>query len=553
MDWTLERSHRFAPRQGPVVIVVMDGVGLGREDEGNAVWLARKPTLDRLMARHPWTKLRAHGTAVGLPSDDDMGNSEVGHNAIGAGRVFAQGARLVNEAVASGSLWTGKGWRALMERCGGADGGALHFIGLLSDGNVHSHIDQLFALLDRASEEGVRRVRVHPLLDGRDVEEISAFRYIDALEAKLASLGAGADRDYRIASGGGRMVTTMDRYEADWAIVARGWRAHVHGDAERFQSAREAVQTFYDRDADATDQFLPQFVVAEGGEPVGAMRDGDGVVFFNFRGDRAIEISRAFEEGEEFAAFDRGRVPDVLYAGIMEYDGDFHIPRTFLVDPPHIQRTMGEYLAHNGVRQFACSETQKFGHVTYFWNGNRGGKFDEALERYVEIPSDRVPFEQRPWMKAAEITDEALRAIAEGFPFIRINYPNGDMVGHSGVRQAAIVAVEAVDLSLGRLLRAVADAKGVALVLADHGNADEMYEWSAKKGDFKRGPDGGPIVKTAHTLNPVPFLLYDPAPGSTLGLRTDVPAPGLANVAATTLNLLGFEAPQDYEPSLVDC
>jgi 2,3-bisphosphoglycerate-independent phosphoglycerate mutase len=351
------------------------------------------------------------------------------------------------------------------------------------------------------------------------------------------------------------MVTTMDRYEADWEIVARGWRAHVHGDAERFRSAREAIRTFYDRDPRATDQFLPPFVVAdEAGAPVGRIVDGDGVVFFNFRGDRAIEISRAFESGPDFAKFDRGPVPDVLYAGLMQYDGDYGIPKNFLVDPPRIERTMGEFLARNGVRQFACSETQKYGHVTYFWNGNRGGKFDEATERYLEIPSDRVPFEQRPWMKAAEVTDACIQAIGEGWPLIRLNWANGDMVGHSGVLRAAIVAVEAVDLCLERLLRAVAEAQGVALVLADHGNADEMYEWDAKRKDFKRDATGRPMVRTAHSLNPVPCILYDPvgaAQGRPLALRDDLPQAGLSNVAATALNLLGFAAPDGFDPSLL--
>jgi len=484
-----------------------------------------------------------------------MGNSEVGHNALGAGRVYAQGAKRVNEAIATGALFEGHTWRALMERCAGERGGTLHLVGLLSDGNVHSHIEQVLALVDGADREGVRRVRVHALLDGRDVEEISALRYVGALEARLATISAKPGREYRIASGGGRMVTTMDRYEADWEIVARGWRAHVHGDAERFPSAAAAIQAFYDRDPRATDQFLPPFVVAdERGEPVGRIVDGDGVVFFNFRGDRAIEISRAFEGGPEFAKFDRGRVPDVLYAGMMQYDGDYQIPKRFLVDPPRIERTVGEFLARNGVRQFACSETQKYGHVTYFWNGNRGGKFDEATERYVEVPSDRVPFEQRPWMKAAEITDTCVEAIAQGWPLVRLNWANGDMVGHSGVLQAAIVAVEAVDLCLERLLRAVADAKGVALVLADHGNADEMYEWDAKKKTFKRDAAGRPMVRTAHSLNPVPCVLFDPvgaAAGRPLPLRTDLAHAGLSNVAATALNLLGYAAPEDFEPSLL--
>jgi len=536
MTLRLDPHPRFNPCPGPVVVVVMDGVGLGRADRGDAVHLARTPTLDGL-ARGSWTRLAAHGTAVGMPSDGDMGNSEVGHNALGAGRVFDQGAKLVDAAIASGSLFHGAGWREVV-----AAPRALHFVGLLSDGNVHSHQDHLEALLERAAADGVKRLYVHPLLDGRDVDATSALRYLHRLEARLARLRDGGV-DARIASGGGRMVTTMDRYEADWSIVERGWRAHVLGDGRRFGSAREAVETYRAEDG-TTDQFLPPFVVASEDGPVATIEDGDSVVFFNFRGDRAIEISRAFTE-PDFDAFDRVRVPDVVYAGMMEYDGDLHVPPRFLVEPPAIDRTMGEHLAASGVTQFACSETQKYGHVTYFWNGNRGGMFDERLEEYREIPSDLVPFEQRPWMKAAEITDATLEAIGRDRPprFVRINYANGDMVGHTGDLGATILAVESMDLALGRLLRGVEKAGGVALVTADHGNADQMYRVDKATGGYLEAP------LTSHTLNPVPLYLFDPSGARRLGDRDDA---GLANVGATALGLLGFAAPDGWTSSLLE-
>ncbi len=526
---------RFNPCPGPVVVVVMDGVGLGRADRGDAVHLARTPTLDRL-ARGPWVRLAAHGTAVGMPSDGDMGNSEVGHNALGAGRVFDQGAKLVDQAVRSGSLWSGRGWREVV-----AGPRALHFIGLLSDGNVHSHQDHLEALLARAAADGVGRLCVHPLLDGRDVDATSALRYIERLEGVLAGLRAGGV-DARIASGGGRMTTTMDRYEADWSIVERGWRAHVLGEGRRFPSAADAVRTFRAEDG-TVDQFLPAFVVEADGAPVATIEDGDSVVFFNFRGDRAIELSRAFTE-PDFDAFDRVRVPATTFAGMMEYDGDLHIPARFLVEPPAIDRTMGEHLAAAGVTQFACSETQKFGHVTYFWNGNRGGKFDDASEEYLEIPSDLVPFEQRPWMKAAEITDATIAALRRDAPprFARINYANGDMVGHTGDLGATILAVAAMDLSLGRLLAAVEAAGGVALVTADHGNADQMLRVDGKTGEYGDAP------LTSHTLNAVPLYLFDPSGARTLAT---VEGAGLANVAATAFELLGVVPPGGYRPSLL--
>ncbi len=546
MNFALSRTS-LGPIGRPVLVVVMDGVGIGVANAGNAVALARTPTLDRL-AGGPTLALRAHGTAVGLPSDDDMGNSEVGHNALGAGRVFAQGAKLVKAALADGSIFAGEAWRKIVERCRERDS-ALHFIGLLSDGNVHSHIDHLLAMISEADRSGVRSVFVHILLDGRDVAETSALRYVDRLEAHLRPIDEKVDRTYRIASGGGRMKVTMDRYEADWSIVERGWRAHVEGQGDRFATAREAIETLRARTPGIIDQDLGPFVIGKE-QPVGRIQDGDAVVFFNFRGDRAIEISRAFED-DDFPHFDRGRRPDVLYAGMMQYDGDYLIPKRFLVAPPAIDRTMGEYLARNGLLQFACSETQKFGHVTYFWNGNRGGKFDDQLEDYLEVPSDLVPFEQRPWMKAAEITDATIAAIASGkYDFVRINYANGDMVGHTGALEATVIAVEAVDLSLGRLLAAVKKAGGVALVTADHGNADEMYQWDAKAKAFKKNAAGRFEAKTSHTLNPVPFHLY--APGrDQLSLRTDVTSPGLANVAATAFELLGFSPPEGFEPSLL--
>jgi len=543
MALTLKPHPSFAPVEGPVLLVVMDGVGLGRRDEGDAVHLARTPTLDWLAKNATSFELKAHGTAVGLPSDGDMGNSEVGHNALGAGRVFDQGAKLVENAVESGSLFEGEVWKESVARVK-ESGEPLHFIGLLSDGNVHSHIDHLLAMLEKAHGEGVDKARVHVLLDGRDVPETSALEYVEQLEVTLTKL-CEAGGDYRIASGGGRMTTTMDRYEADWSIVERGWKAHVLGEGRQFGSCEEAVETLRD-ETGKIDQFLPEFVIAEDGEPVGPIRDGAAVIFFNFRGDRAVEISRAFVE-EGFDAFAREPV-DVLYAGMMQYDGDLKMPPRFLVQPPDIEATMGEYLARSGVTQLACSETQKFGHVTYFWNGNRSGMFDEERERYVEIPSDKVPFEERPWMKAAEITDVTIAAIQSGaHRHLRINYANGDMVGHTGHREAAILAVQIVDLQLARLLPVIEKAKGAVLVTADHGNADQMYEIDKKSGDFVRG-EKGPKAKTSHTLNPVPCHVW--APGRELS-SAGLEDAGLANVSATTLQLLGFERPEGYVPSLL--
>lgn len=523
---------------GPVVMVVMDGLGVGDKAEYNGVFTAHTPMLDSLFQEKMYTELKAHGLAVGLPSDDDMGNSEVGHNALGAGRVFAQGAKLVNEALATGSLFRGASWLKVVERA--LAGGTFHLLGLVSDGNVHSNIAQLYQLLDEASSAGIKRVRVHALLDGRDVGQKSALEYIEPLEAKLKMLSCEG-RDYRIASGGGRMVTTMDRYNADWSVVERGWKAHVLGDARSFVSASEAVKEFYAEDATMTDQYMPAFVVVESGSPVGTIKDGDSVICFNFRGDRAIEISRAFEE-PDLHEFDRIRFPEIFYAGIIQYDGDAQIPKNYLVEPPVINGTLGDYLCASGVTSYAISETQKFGHVTYFWNGNKSGYIDATLEKYVEIPSDKITFDKRPWMKAAEITDSVIAEIESGErAFIRLNYPNADMVGHTGVPLAVQIAVETVDLCLGRLLAALERAGGIAVITADHGNADIM--WTEKKG--KRSP------MVAHTLNPVPCIIKDFSGKNNFRLiRRD--NQGLANIAATLCTLLGFEAPQEYQPSLVE-
>jgi 2,3-bisphosphoglycerate-independent phosphoglycerate mutase len=529
-----------------VLLVVMDGVGIGRKDRGDAVWLARTPAMDRLAAGS-WLPLKAHGRAVGLPSDKDMGNSEVGHNILGAGRVFDQGATLVDAALDSGAAW-GETWDWLLAPCargaGGGAGGAgtpaLHLLGLLSDGNVHSHEKHVHTLLRRAAQDGCRRIYVHTLLDGRDVPETSSLVYLDRLESVLAGLRAEhAGLDARIASGGGRMLVTMDRYEADWSIVERGWHAHVLGDARRFPSARSAVESYRAEKQGLSDQFLPPFVV----EPVVTVGDGDAVLFFNFRGDRAIEISRAFVE-DGFAKFDRVRRPAARFAGMMQYDGDTQMPPRFLVQPPAVERPVSEYLARAGISQFACAETQKFGHVTYFWNGNRSGAFDPATERYLELPSDRVPFEQRPWMKAAEVTDAVLAALRAPKPprFLRVNFANGDMVGHTGDLEATVQAVEAVDLALRRILPEIEHLRGAALVTADHGNADQMFAVDEKSGEYTAAP------LTSHTTNPVPCYLVDPAGGARL--RAD-PKAGLANVAATLLELLGLEPPADYERSLL--
>ena len=550
MSKTLKKLTGFQGVQGPVVTIVMDGVGLAPDTVGNAVKTAYTPVLDMLMATYPTVSLKAHGTAVGLPSDDDMGNSEVGHNALGAGQVFAQGAKLVSNSIESGKMFASATWQELIANVK-TTGGTLHFLGLFSDGNVHSHIDHLKAMVKQAKAEGIQRVRIHTLIDGRDVGETSALEYIEPFEAFLSELN-DASFDAQIASGGGRMTITMDRYEANWAMVELGWKTHVLGEGRQFASAAEAVQT-YRAETKVIDQDLPPFVIARDGKPLGTVEDGDSVIFYNFRGDRSIEISKAFDGGDEFDKFNRVRVPKVVYAGMLEYDGDLHIPKKYLVSPPEITNTMSEYIAATGVNQLAISETQKYGHVTYFWNGNKSGKFSEELETYIEIPSDVVPFEQRPWMKCAEITDKLIACLESGkYRYLRVNFPNGDMVGHTGSLAATRCSMEALDLQLGRILPVIDRLGGVALITADHGNADEMYE-TDKKGQPKAGKDGSFKAKTSHTLNPVPCIIYDNTPAkNAYTVKADEGQFGLSNVAATMVNLLGFEAPAMWDESVID-
>lgn len=516
----------------PLVFVVMDGVGFSDKTFGNAVKQAYTPFLDEAVKNSSNLLMKAHGTAVGLPTDDDMGNSEVGHNALGCGQIYAQGAKLVNESIKDGSIFTSDTWKEMVEF---AQDHTMHFIGLLSDGNVHSHINHIKALISQSKKEGIKNVRLHALFDGRDVPSKSALEYVDDIEKHMESLN---DENFFacIASGGGRMKVTMDRYEAEWSMVELGWKTHVLGEGPMFDTATRAITENREKE-DVSDQYLDAFVIEKNGQPVGKIKDHDSVIFFNFRGDRALEISRAFEE-ENFDKFKRD-LPNIKYAGMLQYDGDLKIPKRFLVTPPRIKNTLSEHLIKHDIKMYAISETQKFGHMTYFWNGNKSGKFSEEHETFVEITSDLVPFEQRPWMKAAEITDNLIEAIlSKEYDFLRVNYPNGDMVGHTGNFLAAQISVEVVDLMLSRLKKAVDAVNGILVIVADHGNADEMFE-KAKDETLPPKP------KTAHTLSPVPFIVIN----KQVELKTG--EFGLANVASSICDLLEIEPNDVWEESMI--
>lgn len=539
MTLSLTKHAHFSGRKGPVVILVADGVGIAPAGPSNAVTEANTPTLDWLAEQPLYTELLAHGTAVGLPSDDDMGNSEVGHNALGAGRIFAQGAKLVNNSLDDGSIYTTDVWQAAVQH---ANDGALHLLGIHSDGNVHSNTEHMYQLMHKAAEQGVKDCCLHILLDGRDVPERSAMAYIERTEEVIVEINTKYDANFRIASGGGRMTITMDRYEADWPMVQRGYNCHTHGIGREFTSATDAVTTMY-AENDRGDQYLQPFVIAENGEATGLMNDGDAVILFNFRGDRAIEISLAYEQ-ETFDKFDRNEHrahPKVYYAGMLQYDGDDFIPTNYLVNPPEIDRTMGEFLCAEDVKLFAISETQKYGHVTFFWNGNRSGYINESLETYIEIPSDNIEFNQAPAMKAREITEKTIELIRSGeFRHGRLNIANGDMVGHTGDLPAAIKAMEVVDECVAKIIDVIKEMDGILIYTADHGNADIMY---TEKNGVKS-------PKTSHTLSPVPFAIYDPNYKNEYTLSPPSDA-GLTHIAATAFNLMGYDAPAGYQPSLI--
>ncbi|KAK8307836.1 hypothetical protein V6Z11_D02G012700 [Gossypium hirsutum] len=542
-------DHPKLPKGKRIAVVVLDGWGEYKPDQYNCIHVAQTPTMDSLKQGAPdrWRLIRAHGNAVGLPTEDDMGNSEVGHNALGAGRIFAQGAKLVDLALASGKIYDGEGFKYISESF---EKGTLHLIGLLSDGGVHSRLDQLQLLLKGASERGAKRIRVHVLTDGRDVLDGSSVGFVETLENDLAKLREKGV-DARIASGGGRMYVTMDRYENDWDVVKRGWDAQVLGEApHKFKNAVEAVKKLREN---ANDQYLPPFVIVDdNNKAVGPIVDGDAVVTINFRADRMVMLAKALEY-QDFNKFDRVRIPKIRYAGMLQYDGELKLPSRYLVSPPEIDRTSGEYLVHNGVRTFACSETVKFGHVTFFWNGNRSGYFNPQMEEYVEIPSDvGITFNVQPKMKALEIGEKARDAILSGkFDQVRVNIPNGDMVGHTGDIEATVVACKAADEAVKMILDAIEQVGGIYIVTADHGNAEDMVKRN-KSGEPLLDKNGDLQILTSHTCQPVPIAIGGPGLAPGVRFRSDVPNGGLANVAATVMNLHGFVAPNDYETTLIE-
>ena len=522
---------------GPVVLAILDGVGLRSQTAGNAFARARTDFLDSAMLNYLNIPLQASGEFVGI-LPNTMGNSEVGHNALGSGQIIRQGIAKIDAAFKSGEIWDTATWRNLINNVKEHDS-TLHLSGIFSDGGVHSTLDHLFQLIRRAAEQGITRIRIHAVLDGRDTPPQSADTYIKQFNKFIKTLPDSVD--CQIASGGGRMIFVADRYEADWSVVKTGWDAIVHGKAPHtFTSALAAVQQLRLHDPDLQDQYLPPFVVVDqDGHPIGQVHNGDSFIYFDFRADRAVEIAEAFTY-QDFPHFDRGtaknRRLDVYFAGLTEYNSDLHVPEHQLVPPVEIHDTLNHYLSRHHLSQYAISETVKFGHVTYYFNGNSHQKARDEVHQ--EIPSDTQPFNTRPWMKSAEITDALLDNL-EKYNFLRINYPGGDMVGHLGDLQSTITAMEAIDIQLKRIAQKVDELGGILVITADHGNAEELT-------DYKGRP------KTSHTTNLVPCIFYDNTKNAKLYAPSAVKQPGLANVAATIATLLGHpDTPASWQPSLI--
>lgn len=532
----------------PVLLIVMDGWGMGHGGQWDAVAQADTPNFDRLWNTYAHTTLFTHGPFVGLPSGKDLGGSEVGHLTMGAGKILDQGPTRINAAIADGSFFTSDALRQVIER--GTSGGTLHLLGLLSDGNIHAHIDHFIAIIHHAAAKGVRRLRVHALLDGRDVGIQSAQNYVAQLEKVFALINDRDGFDYRFASGGGRERIIMDR-DHDWSKVEAGWRLMVEGSGgHRFDSMQAAIDAFRAETPGIVDQDIPGFVIVDADDrPVGSVQDGDAVVMMNFRADRAIEIAEAFEL-DDFNGFDRGRRPDVTFAGMMVYDEDRDLPRLQLMGPGKVGNPFGKRILEAGIRQFRLTETQKYPHVTFFFNGGYRKPLDATMEDYILIPSDKgVSFADKPEMKAAQIADKAVELIESGrYGFGLINFANADMVGHCGRMEPAIRAVETVDAAIGRITGALAKTGGSAIITADHGNVEEMRVATAH----------GDEPSTKHSLDPVPCILFDPRFDGSYTLRQpqgggDIHVePGLSNLAATLFIMLGMAPPADINPSLIE-
>ena len=499
----------------PVVLMILDGYGLNDRHEGNAVYEAATPVMDRLMKECPFVKGNASGLAVGLP-DGQMGNSEVGHMNMGAGRIVYQDLTRITKAIQDGDFFENKALLAAVENCKKKNS-ALHLMGLVSDGGVHSHLTHIFGLLELAKRHGLKNVFVHCFLDGRDTPPTSGKEFVEQLEAKMKELGVG-----RVASVMGRYYA-MDR-DNRWDRVELAYDALRNGKGIECQSGPAAIQASYDNGK--TDEFVLPAVVTENGAAIGPVKDGDSVIFFNFRPDRAREITRCFCD-DEFKGFARGARPQVTYVCFTDYD-DTIGNKLVAFGKEGIANTFGEFLAAHGKTQARIAETEKYAHVTFFFNG--GVEEPNPGEDRILVKSPKVAtYDLQPEMSAPEVCDKLVDAIKSGkYDVIIINFANPDMVGHTGIEKAAIKAVETVDACVGRAVDAIKEVDGVMFICADHGNVEQLIDYET----------GEPY--TAHTTNPVPFILVNA--GKEYGLRE---GGCLADIAPTLIELMGMKQPKE--------
>ena len=496
----------------PTVLMILDGYGLNDKKEGNAVYLAKTPVMDKLMAEYPFVKGNASGLAVGLP-DGQMGNSEVGHMNMGAGRIVYQELTRITKEIQDGDFFKNEALLAAMKNAK-ENNSAVHFMGLLSDGGVHSHNTHLYGLLEMAKREGVEKVYVHCFLDGRDTPPASGKEFVEALEAEMKKIGVG-----EIATVSGRYYA-MDR-DNRWDRVELAYNALTSGEGVKGTDAQAAVQASYDNDK--TDEFVLPTVIEKDGQPTGVISDKDSVVFFNFRPDRAREITRAFCD-DDFQGFERKARPQVTFVCFTDYDDTIQ-NKQVAFHKVQLHNTFGEYLAANGKKQLRLAETEKYAHVTFFFNGGvEEPNIDEA-RLLVNSPKDVATYDLKPEMSAPEVGMDLVEAIkSDKYDVIIINFANPDMVGHTGVIPAAVKAVERVDSLVGDAVQAIKDVDGVLFICADHGNAEKMIDYETGK------------PHTAHTTNPVPFILVNADPSYKLR-----DGGCLADIAPTLLEIMGHQ------------
>ncbi len=499
----------------PTVLMILDGYGLNENATGNAVAKGKTPVMDKLMAECPFVKGNASGMAVGLP-DGQMGNSEVGHLNMGAGRIVYQDLTKITKSIQDGDFFENK---ALLAACANAKehNSALHMFGLVSDGGVHSHNTHIYGLLELAKKQGLEKVYVHCFLDGRDTPPASGKEYVEELEAKMQEIGVG-----EVASVMGRYYA-MDR-DNRWDRVEKAYRALVFGEGEKVVSGPSGIQASYDQDV--TDEFVLPTVVEKDGAPVATIKENDSVIFFNFRPDRAREITRTFCD-DMFDGFDRGERIKTTFVCFTEYDVTIENKQVAFVKE-EITNTFGEFLAKNGKKQARIAETEKYAHVTFFFNG--GVEEPNEGEDRILVKSPKVAtYDLKPEMSAYEVCDKLVDAIkSETYDVIIINFANPDMVGHTGVENAAIKAIEAVDECVGKTVEAIKEVNGQMFICADHGNAEQLID----------GETGEPF--TAHTTNPVPFILVNADPAYKLR-----EGGCLADIAPTLIELMGMKQPKE--------